>query len=192
MTAPAFLRGRRGAFLALGAIVLLFAIIFALPVAALFRAQADDRAEALAQLAAYRAQDAQRPALVARLAALQQGAKSVPGLLTASSAALAQAQLQSDMKELIDRSGGGLLSAQLLPPTRVKGFDSVAIEYDLTIPVSRFSSLVYAVETHTPYYFVDSADFVMPPNWRPNPQTAQDPSMEMRWTIHAFRWRGSR
>jgi hypothetical protein len=191
MTAPAFLRGRKGAFLALGAIVLLFAIVFALPVAALFGAQADDRAEALAQLAAYRAQDAQRPALVARLAALQQGAKSVPGLLTASSAALAQAQLQSDMKGLIDRSGGALLSAQLLPPTEVKGFDSVAIEYDLTIPVSRFSSLVYAVETHTPYYFVDSADFVMPPNWRPNPQ-GQDPSMEMRWTIHAFRWRGSR
>jgi hypothetical protein len=191
MTAPTFLRGRKGAFLALGAIVLLFALVFALPVAALFRAQADDRAEALDQLAAYRAQDAQRPALVARLAALQQGAKSVPGLLTASSAALAQAQLQSDMKELIDRSGGALLSAQLLPPTKVKGFDSVAIEYDLTIPVSRFSSLVYAVETHTPYYFVDSADFVMPPNWRPNPQ-GQDPSMEMRWTIHAFRWRGSR
>ncbi|HWY13541.1 MAG TPA: type II secretion system protein GspM [Rhizomicrobium sp.] len=192
MTAPTFLRGRQGAFLALGAIVLLFALVIALPVAALFRAQANDRAEALDQLAAYRAQDAQRPALAARLAALQQGAKSVPGLLTASSAALAQAQLQSDMKELIDRSGGALLSAQLLPPTKVKGFDSVAIEYDLTIPVSRFSSLVYAVETHTPYYFVDSADFVMPPNWRPNPQGQQDPSMEMRWTIHAFRWRGSR
>ena len=191
MTAPAFLRGRKGAFLALGAIVLLFAIVFAVPVAALFHAQANDRAEALAQLATYRAQDAQRPALAARLAALQLGAKSVPGLLTASSAALAQAQLQSDMKELIDHSGGALLSAQLLPPTRVKGFDAVAIEYDLTIPVSRFSSLVYAVETHTPYYFVDSADFVMPPNWRPNPQ-GQDPSMEMRWTIHAFRWRGSR
>jgi hypothetical protein len=191
MTAPAFLRGRKGAFLALGAIVLLFAVVVALPVAALFRTQDDERAEALAQLAAYRAQDAQRPALVARLAALQQGAKSVPGLLTASSAALAQAQLQSDMKELIDRNGGALLSAQLLPPTKVKGFDSVAIEYDLTIPVSRFSSLVYAVETHTPYYFVDSADFVMPPNWRPNPQ-GLDPSMEMRWTIHAFRWRGSR
>jgi hypothetical protein len=191
MTAPAFLRGRKGAFLAVGVIVLLFAIVFALPVAAMFRAQADDRAEALAQLAAYRAQDAQRPALAARLAALQLGAKSVPGLLTASSAALAQAQLQSDMKELIDRSGGALLSAQLLPPTKVKGFDSVAIEYDLTIPVSRFSSLIYAAETHTPYYFVDSADFIMPPNWRPNPQ-GQDPTMEIRWTIHAFRWRGSR
>ncbi|HEY2446769.1 MAG TPA: type II secretion system protein GspM [Rhizomicrobium sp.] len=193
MTAPAFLRGRKGAFIAVGAVIVLFALIVALPVGALFRAQAMDRADALAQLAAYRAQDALRPALSARLAALQQGAKSVPGLLTAQSAALAQAQLQSDMKELIDRNGGSLLSAQLLTPTKVKDFDSVAIQYDLTIPVSRFSSLVYAVETHTPYYFVDSADFVMPPNWRPtNPQTNADPSMEMRWTIHAFRWRGSR
>jgi hypothetical protein len=191
MSVPGFLRGRRGALLALGALVCLFLVLVTLPVTALFRSQAEDRRDALAQLAAYRAEEAERPELEARLAALQEGAKSVPGLLTASSADLAQAQLQSEMKELIDRSGGSLLSAQLLPPTKVKGFDSVAIEYDLTIPVSNFSSLVYAVETHVPYYFVDSADFVMPPNWRPNSPN-QDPNLEMRWTIHAYRWRGSR
>lgn len=190
MTAPAFLRGRKGAIIAIGAIVFLFLVIVVLPFAAMFRAQAEDRETALAQLEAYRAEEARRPALAARLAALREGAKSVPGLLTAASAALAQARLQSEMKDLIDKNGGSLLSAQLLPPTKVKGFDSVAIQYDVTIPLSRFSGLVYAVETHVPYYFVDSADFVMPPNWKPNgPQ--QDPSMEMRWTIHAYRWRGS-
>jgi Type II secretion system (T2SS), protein M subtype b len=191
MTAPLFLRGRKGAFIALGTVALLFLVLVALPVVALFRSQAKDREEELAELAAYRAQEAQRPALAARLAALQEGAKSVPGLLDASSAALAQAQLQSEMKELIDKNGGSLLSAQLLPPTKVKGFDSVAIDYDVTIPVSNFSALVYAVETHTPYYFVDSADFVMPPTWRAN-VPGQDPSMEMRWTIHAYRWAGSK
>ncbi|HEX4080118.1 MAG TPA: type II secretion system protein GspM [Rhizomicrobium sp.] len=190
MSIPDFLRGRRGAFLAVGVLAVLFVAAVALPVTAMFEAQAQDRREALAQLAAYRAQEAQRPVLDARLAALQEGAKSVPGLLTASSAELAQAQLQSNMKELIDKNGGSLLSAQLLPPTKVKGFDSVSIEYDVTIPLSNFSSLVYAVETHVPYYFVDSADFVMPPNWRPT-SPIQDPSMEMRWTIHAYRWRGS-
>lgn len=190
MTAPNFLRGRKGAFIALGAIVFLFLVLVALPLAAMFRSQADDRADTLAQLERYRAEESRRPALAARLAALQEGAKSVPGLLTGNSAALAQAQLQSEMKELIDRNGGSLLSAQLLAPTKVKGFDSVAIQYDLTIPLSRFSGLVYAVETHVPYYFVDSADFVMPPNWQKNLPN-QDPSMEMRWTIHAYRWRGS-
>lgn len=191
MSAPEFMRGRKGALLMLGVVVCLFVLLVALPVAALFRSQADERKDALAQLAAFRALEAQRPALQTRLAALQEGAKSVPGLLDASSAELAQAQLQSEMKGLIDKSGGSLLSAQLLPPTKVKGFDSVSIEYDVTIPISNFSSLVYAVETHVPYYFVDSADLVMPPNWRPNSPN-QDPSMEMRWTIHAYRWRGGR
>ena len=190
MTAPGFLRGRKGAFVALGATAFLFLALVALPLALMFQSQVSDRAQAMAQLQMYRSEEARRPALAARLAALQEGAKSVPGLLTGNSAALAQAQLQSEMKELIDRNGGSLLSAQLLQPTKVKGFDSVAIQYDLTIPLSRFSGLVYAVETHVPYYFVDSADFVMPPNWRPNAPT-QDPSMEMRWTIHAYRWRGS-
>lgn len=190
MNVPAFLRGRPGAFIALGAACLVFAIAIALPVSILFRGQAEDQKEALAQLAAYRRQEAQRPALAAQLAALREGAKSVPGLLDASSAALAQAQLQSEIKDLIDKDGGSLLSAQLLPPTTVKGFDAVAIEYDVTIPLSNFSALVYAVETHVPYYFIDSADFVMPPNWHPNSPTT-DPAMEMRWTIHAYRWRGS-
>jgi hypothetical protein len=191
MSAPQFLRGRKGALLVLGVFVCLFVLLVALPVAALFRAQAEDRSEALAQLTAFRALEAQRPALQARLAALQEGAKSVPGLLNASSADLAQAELQSEMKGLIDKNGGSLLSAQLLPPTKVKGFDSVSIEYDVNVPISNFSSLIYAVETHVPYYYVDSADLVMPPNWRPNSPN-QDPSMEMRWTIHAYRWRGAR
>lgn len=190
MRAPEFLHGRRGAFIAVGVAFAILAIVVALPVAALFRGQAEDRSEGLRELAVYRAEEGQRPALAAQLAALREGAKTVPGLLDASNAALAQAQLQSEMKDLIDKSGGSLLSAQLLPPTAVKGFDSVAIEYDITVPVSNFSALVYAVESHVPYYFVDSADFVMPPNWRPN-STTTDPAMEMRWTIHAYRWRGS-
>ncbi|HTT85182.1 MAG TPA: hypothetical protein VMF67_17025, partial [Rhizomicrobium sp.] len=85
MNAPEFLRGRKGALLVLGVLACLFVLLVALPVIALFRSQAEDRKEALAQLAAYRALEAQRPALAARLATLQEGAKSVPGLLDASS-----------------------------------------------------------------------------------------------------------
>ena len=191
MTVPSYLRGRTGAFIALGALAVLVLLFVGLPLAAMFQAQADNRDAALEQLTAYREQEARRPALLARLAALQESAQTVPGLLRASSAALAQAQLQSDMKELIDKNSGNLLSAQLLPPTKVKGFDQIAIEYDMTVPLSHVSTLLYAVETHTPYFFVDSADLVMPPNWRPSPQM-QDPAMEVRWTIHAYRWSGSK
>ncbi len=191
MNVPSYLRGRTGAFVALGSVLVLVLLFIGLPLAALFQGQADDRSAFLEQLTAYREQEARKPALQAQLAALQEGAKTVPGLVSASSASLAQAELQGDMKELIDKNGGNLLSAQLMPPTKVKGFDQVAIEYDMTVPLSRLSSLLYAVETHTPYFFVDSADLVMPPNWRPSPQV-QDPAMEVRWTIHAYRWSGSK
>jgi hypothetical protein len=125
-----------------------------------------------------------------RLAALQQSAQSVPGLLTGSSAALAQAQLQSDMKELIERNGGALLSARLLAPASANGFDVISISYDMTVPLGRFRTLLYAVETHTPFYFVNDADFIMPPNWKPGNAQNPDPAMEVRWTIHAYRWNG--
>lgn len=192
MTVPDFLRGRRGAFIALGTVFGFIALILILPLMTLFEAQAEGKEESLRELAAYKTEEASRPMLEARLRALQQSAQSVPGLLTGSSAALAQAELQSDMKEMIDRSGGSLLSAQLLSPTRIKGFDDVAIEYDLTIPLSRVSALIYAIETHTPYFFLDTADLVMPPNWRPTNPRAQNPAMEVRWTVHAYRWGGSK
>jgi hypothetical protein len=192
MAVPDYLRGRRGAFLALGGAVALVLIVVGLPIAMLFAAQASDIRDSETQIATYQAEVGQRPQLEARLQALRQSAQSVPGLLTGSNAALAQAQLQSDMKELIEHNGGTLLSAQLLPPTSSNGFDVVSISYDMTVPLGRFRAILYSVETHTPFYFVNDADFIMPPNWRPgNPQNP-DPAMEVRFTIHAYRWSGRR
>lgn len=190
MAVPDYLRGRRGAFLALGVAVALVLIIVGLPVALLFSAQASDIHDSEDQIATYQAEVGQRPQLEARLQALRQSAQSVPGLLTGTNAALAQAQLQSDMKELIEHNGGTLLSAQLLPPATSNGFDVVSISYDMTVPLGRFRALLYSVETHTPFYFVNDADFIMPPNWRPGNAQNADPAVEVRFTIHAFRWSG--
>ncbi len=190
MAVPEILHGRRGAFIALGAAVVLVLVVVGLPIAMLFSAQAHDIRESEDTIAQYQSEIGQRPQLEDRLQALRQSAQSVPGLLSGTSAALAQAQLQSDMKVLIEHNGGTLLSAQLLPPARANGFDLVSISYDMTVPLGRFRALLYSVETHTPFYFVNDADFIMPPNWRPgNPQNA-DPAMEVRFTIHAYRWSG--
>lgn len=190
MTVPDFLHGRRGAFIALSVGVALVLVVVGLPIAMLFSAQAHDIRESEDTIAQYQSEIGQRPQLEERLEALRQSAQSVPGLLSGSSAALAQAQFQSDMKTLIEHNGGTLLSAQLLPPTHAKGFDVVSISYDMTVPLGRFRALLYSVETHTPFYFMNDADFIMPPNWRPgNPQNA-DPAVEVRVTVHAYRWSG--
>jgi hypothetical protein len=190
MAVPGYLHGRRGAFIALGVAAALVLIVVGLPITMLFAAQARDIRDSEETIADYQSEIGQRPQLEERLQALRQSAQSVPGLLSGTSAALAQAQLQSDMKELVEHNGGTLLSAQLLPPARSNGFDVVSITYDMTVPLGHFRSLLYAVETHTPFYFVNDADFIMPPNWKPgNPQNA-DPAMEVRFTIHAYRWSG--
>jgi hypothetical protein len=190
MAVPGYLQGRRGAFIALGIAVVLVLIVIGLPIALLFVGQMQDIRESKRAIADYQVEIAQRPQLEDRLEALRQSAQSVPGLLTGSNAALAQAQLQSDVKGLIERNGGTLLSAQLLPPTKANGFDVVSISYDMTVPLGRFRSLLYAVETHTPFYFVNDADFIMPANWRPGNPQDPDPAMEVRWTLHAYRWSG--
>lgn len=190
MAVPEYLQGRRGAFIALGVAVVLVLIVIGLPIALLFVGQMQDIRESKRAIADYQVEIAQRPQLEDRLEALRQSAQSVPGLLTGSNAALAQAQLQSDVKGLIERNGGTLLSAQLLPPTKANGFDVVSISYDMTVPLGRFRSLLYAVETHTPFYFVNDADFIMPANWRPGNPQDPDPAMEVRWTLHAYRWSG--
>jgi hypothetical protein len=192
MAVPDYLHGRRGAFIALGAAAVLVLILIGLPIAMLFAAQAGDIHDSEAQIASYQTEVGQRPQLEEQLTALRQSAQSVPGLLTGTSAALAQAQLQSDMKQLIEHSGGTLLSAQLLPPTSANGFDVVSISYDMTVPLGRFRALLYAVETHTPFYFINDADFIMPANWRPGNAQDPDPAMEVRWTLHAYRWSGRR
>jgi hypothetical protein len=190
MAVPEYLHGRRGAFIALGVAVVLVLIVVGLPITMLFAAQAHDIRESEETIAEYQTEIGQRPQLEERLEALRQSAQSVPGLLTGTNAALAQAQLQSDVKGLIEHNGGTLLSAQLLPPTKANGFDIVSISYDMTVPLGRFRSMLYSVETHTPFYFINDADFIMPANWRPGNPQDPDPAVEVRWTLHAYRWSG--
>jgi hypothetical protein len=192
MTVPGFLHGRRGAFIALGVCAFLVAVVVGLPILAIFQAQQSDIQQSLDELATYQTEQSQRPELEAQLRALQQSARSVPGLMSGASAALAQAKLQSGMKALIEHNGGSLLSAQLMPPTNAAGFDLVSISYDLTVPLSRIRTLLYAVESHTPFFFVNDVDLVMPSNWRPDNAEMPDPNLEVRWTIHAYRWNGTR
>jgi hypothetical protein len=189
---PAFLRGRRGAFNALaivGAAIFLFVVVpFVIDVAV----QQQDIADVKAQITSAQAVLASRPMLEERLQALGADAATVPGLLSAGSAALAQAKLQSAMASIIAANGGTLVSAQLLPPIGERGFDVVAIRYDVTLPLSHLRSLIYGVETHTPYFFIDDADILIQPNWNPSAPGAPAPTVEVHWTVSAYRWSGSR
>ncbi len=186
MTSP-LLKTRAAALAALGAVLLLFGIVVVTPVVAAFSAQSDETDDALQQLGRYRAEIAAKPALEAALRDLNQKGASVPGVVEGESVALAQAQLQSQIKTIVETSSGNVRSMQILPVTQKGGFDVIAVQCDLSVPQNKLKALAYAVASHAPYLFVDEASITAPPADVDAPQI-HDVMLDVRWTVHGYRW----
>ena len=181
------LKTRAAALAALAAAFALFGIVVVTPVVAAFSAQSDDTGDALQQLGRYRAEIAAKPALEAALRDLNRKGASVPGVVEGESVALAQAQLQSQIKTVVETSSGSVRSMQILPVTQKAGFDVIAVQCDLAIPQNKLEALAYAVAAHAPYLFVDEASITAPPADLDSPQ-ARDVMLDVRWTVHGYRW----
>jgi general secretion pathway protein M len=186
MTAP-FLKTRAAALCALAVGLALIALLVVTPVVAAFSAQDDEIQDSLHQLGVYRAEIASKPALEAALKDLNRKGASVPGVVEGDSIALAQAALQSQIKSLVETSGGTLRSVQMLPVAQKGGFDVIAVQCDLSVPQARLKDLAYAVASHAPYLFVDEASISAPPADLDSPQL-HDTALDIRWTIHGYRW----
>ncbi len=184
------LKTRRAALAALGVAAVIAVILLALPLAALFAAQSADIDEGLARTARYRAQAATRSQVEARLAEARQRAAAVPGLIQAESTSIAQARLQSDMDTIVRMNGGAVRSTQILAPGRQEGFDVLSIQYQIAVPMGRLRDLAYAIETHTPFFFIDNADIATTTDWQSPDGQIGDPTLEVRWVVRAYRWGG--
>jgi Type II secretion system (T2SS), protein M subtype b len=186
MTAP-FLKTRTAALGALAVALALIALLVVAPIAAAFSAQDDETNDALHQLGVYRAEIASKPALEAELNDLNRKGASVPGVVEGDSVALAQAALQSQIKSVVESNGGSLRSTQNLPVTSQAGFEVIAMQCDLSVPQARLKDLAYAIGAHAPYLFIDEASITAPPADLDTPQV-HDVMLDIRWTIHGYRW----
>jgi hypothetical protein len=185
---PAMLLGRKGALTVVALAAAAFSVLVAAPVFAAFEAQSEERDETLDQFATFRREVASEPALQHALAAVRIQAAAVPGLIRSATPALAEAQLQTEIKQIIEANAGDLRSSQALAPTSGNGFDRVAIQCDLTVPVAHLKDLLYAVEVHAPYFFIDHADISAPMMPQSDNTKSGEQVLEVRWTVHAYRW----
>jgi general secretion pathway protein M len=184
-----YLKGRPAALAILSIAALLLLAVIAAPLLALFAGQSDDLQNSVNQLAVYRAEIAARPLVEARLKDALTRASTAPGLLHAANAALAAAEVESAFKSIVSANGGEIRSSQILPATKANGYEIVAIEYDLNVPMSHLRDLTYAVETHDPYLFIDDATIGAGQS-APSSAAPQDLTLELRWTLRAYRWAG--
>jgi len=144
------------------------------------------------QWAAYDAAARSRPALEAELRLLRSREAEIDGLLKGSTAALTAAALQSDVKAIVEKNGGEIRSARILPASTTDTFEKVTVQYDVVVPMKALKGLMYQIETHSPHLFVDTIDIRAPENWRPSTGSTPEPKLAVRWQVSGYRWVGGR
>ncbi|MBV8978729.1 MAG: hypothetical protein JO261_07595 [Alphaproteobacteria bacterium] len=175
----------------LAACAIVLALAIGVPIAMAFQAQQDNIDDALQQWGTAGAEIATRAALESQLSSLNRRGASVPGIVEGGGTALAQARLQGDIKNIVEAAKGEVRSMQALPANQRGAFEVIAIQCDLAIPQTRIKDLTYAIAAHAPYLFVDQATIASPPS-NPDDPADRDVVLDVRWTIHGYRWAGRR
>jgi general secretion pathway protein M len=184
---------RRGlALLILAGVIAIVWIVILGPLADILFGESEDVERSLDLLAHYEALAEARPQVQAELQAMQQRNAAMSGLVEGSSAALAAAVVQSDVKVIVERNGGTVLSSQNMPSSLTDNFEKIEIQYDLTLPPGNLKNVIYQLETHTPYLFLDSVNMRMPENWGVQDPNAPVPAMEVQLVVRGYRWVGAK
>jgi hypothetical protein len=96
----------------------------------------------------------QRDQLLAEQRLLQRASEADQTLIQAATPALAAAELQRELTDLV-RDGGGLLdSVQVLEPMQTPPFVQVALRVSFTVQLDGLRSFLYAIEQHAPVLLV--------------------------------------
>lgn len=168
---PASVRDRR--ILAVAILVLALAAAVAavaVPVVLLHRHYDEHLALMHRQLRSQLALNEARPQLVRALESLK--AKDARKLfLRGTTAALASAELQDQVKQVIEAAGGRVSLVQGIAPKDDGPYRAVAATFHLNVSSSNLRRILHAVETQEPYYFIDNLSIraLTPPTFRPQP-----------------------
>jgi general secretion pathway protein M len=83
--------------------------------------------------------------------------------LADSKQALAAAELQSYLKQTVERSGGQLISSQIVPTRSDDEFAKVAVQVNLRGDTSALRAVLYHLESGNPVVFIDEVAVAVAP-----------------------------
>jgi general secretion pathway protein M len=141
-----------------------------------------------ASIQAYRAAAASRLELESELTALRAAAPSAHGLIQADTPALAAAQVQSDIRAIVDQVAGRIHSVQIPAPVSDGDYERIALRYDFSVPMDRLSDLLRRIESHVPFYFMDQVRIQAPDRAGIGASDDTAADVQIRGTIYAYRW----
>jgi hypothetical protein len=147
----------------------------------------ETEARSLQLIADFRQTAATRPALEARFKEVEVRGKTLPGFVTGNTPALAAATLQSEIKRIIESKGGQVRSTQDLAATRERGAEKIGVRFDITTSLESLPKIVYEIEAHAPYLFIDNVEIRAPEDARPESYVADKPILIIRWDVYGYR-----
>lgn len=175
------------------AFLLLFVVIAALwfaaawPVVRMLAKPSEDVARSVKLLSSYRAAAAERPGLEQTLRKLRTRGSTAPGLVQGDSATLAAAQMQSEIKALVEGARGSIHSSQNLAAKANGNYEEIALSYALSAPADQLLEVLYALESHVPHYALSDVHI-----WVPENSSSTVVTPELQFTVTALRWSGAK
>lgn len=185
-------KASRAAALAIPAILLL--ALLALAGQAFFSARHDRRSAEqrdLKALEVYRRAADGREEIERELQSLRNGQSSAPGLWPGASAPLSAAALQGEVRRIVESGGGEIKSAQMVPAAAgADGLERIEVRYSVMATLTGVTEMIYLIETHTPYLFLDQVELRGPEGAASDGKT--DVKLTVRWSVHGYRWVGAK
>jgi general secretion pathway protein M len=138
----------------------------------------------------YRRIAATRPDVVRNLEAIR-AQDSRKFYLRSGSSALAAAEVQEMIRGLIESSGGRLITMQA-PAAKDEGrYRQITVNVQMTANIVALRRVLHAVESGTPYLFVDNlmVRSQVPSNFKPAPNA--EPEMFVQFDVHGYALTGT-
>lgn len=129
---------------------------------------------------------AQGPALRRELEVLDTQLAAPEVIIRAASATLAAAQLQTDLRRLLEAAGAEVTSVQPLPPAQQGPLLRLALRVELQAGLEPLSRLLGAIEDHTPRMSVRDALVTAPRGGAIRDGGAQEPRLAVRLDVQGL------
>lgn len=185
------IRAHSAALAILAGLLLLVWLLALYPIVRSFSDLHEAREAALELASKYKANIARRGEYEAELARIEQSRHTTSGLIEGDVTAIAAAKMQNDLRTIIEKNDGEIRTTQNLEPTKADPFERIDLSYTLSLPMGKLTDVLYQIETHTPYFFIDKIDIRMPENWQPSDERSIAPKLEVKWVVSGYRWAGT-
>lgn len=146
----------------LAALGILFAILGLLyfgiagPLIGLYQENSDSIESLQFRLQKLRRVASEKEALMQRVERVRAAGKSDNRFLTKNTAALASAEMQTDIKQAVSEAGGELTSTQVIPERAEERFNRIAVKVRMNGSTDVLRNVLYRFETASPYFFIEN------------------------------------